>query len=162
MKTLINLIACVLFFCLSINVSAAQKILTMDDISQLNHLATNIDSIEVVFSYDSHPLFHITHVFANDSLYADLVKGENSRSKWIFAQDVIADFWNDRIRAEWLYILEFAIIKIGIWNNREANGHISIPPMSKEVAIDKLTLGMNEYNHYFEQVSITVYFHDQP
>ena len=160
MKILINLIAWWLFFCLAGSVSAAQKTLTINDLPQLNNLATNIDSIEVAFSYNNHTLFHVTHVFASDSLYADLVKGENSRSKWIFAQDVIADFWHDRTRAEWLYVLEFAIIKIKIWSNREANGHISIPPMSKEEAIDKLTLGMNEYNHHFEQIQITVYFHE--
>ena len=160
MKILINLIAWWLFFCLAPNVLAAQKTLTINDLAQLNDLATSIDSIEVAFSYSSHPLFHVTHVFANDSLYANLVKGENSRSKWIFAQDVIADFWHDRIREEWLYVLEFAFITITIWTDRVANGHISLPPMSKEAAIDKLTLGMKKYNHYFEEISITVYFHE--
>ena len=162
MKILINLIAWWLFFCLAVNVSAAQKTLTINDLPQLNNLATNIDSIEVAFSYSGRPLFYITHVFTNDSLYADLIKGENSRSKWIFAQDVIADFWHDRTRAEWLYVLDFVIIKIWNDNNNEANGHISIPPMSKETAINKLILGMEKYNHYFKKISITVYFHEQP
>lgn len=162
MKILINLIAWWLFFCLVGSISAAQKNLAVDDLPQLNDLAADIDSIEVAFSYNNHPLFYVTHVFANDSLYADLVKGKNSRSKWIFAQDVIADFWHDRIRAEWLYVLEFAFIKIAIWNDKKANGHISIPPMSKEIAIDKLIAGMNQYNHYFKEVVIIVYFHEQP
>jgi hypothetical protein len=160
MKILINLIAWWLFFCLAISSPAKNQTLSPSQLGQLNHLAADIDSIAIVFCYKDDPPFRLTHVLASNRFYAYLAKGDNKHAKWTFAQAIIADFWSNQAKAAWEYLLQYAANVI--WENKTANGYVVLPMMTRETMVDKFIIGLNEYKEHFHNISITIYFHDQP